>query len=69
MEGGNPFIEYVTYGIAALIILAMIALLIRTLTLVIGFLSLPLSDALHRWRPTRDEEPRVEEAKSPLSPD
>ena len=69
MEGSNAFIEYLTYGIVALVLLAMIALLIRTLTLVIGFLSLPLSDALHRWRPTRDEEPRVEEAKSPLSPD
>jgi len=68
MEGGNAFIEYVTYGIAALIILAMIALLIRTLTLVIGFLSLTMADAWHRWRPTREEKPQVEE-KLPVSPD
>ena len=68
MEGGNPFIEYVTYGIAALIILGMIALLIRTLTLVIGFLSLTMADTWHRWRPTREEKPQVEE-KPPVSPD
>ena len=53
MEGGNTFIEFITYGILAFIILGMIALLIRTLTLALGFLSLPLSDALQRWRPTR----------------
>lgn len=67
MEGSNAFIEYLTYGIVALVLLAMIALLIRTLTLVIGFLSLPLADALQRWR--RDEGTRVEEGKSPPSPD
>ena len=54
MEGGSTLIEILTYGILALIILAMIALLIRTLTLALGFLSLPLAEALQRWRPTRE---------------
>ena len=53
MEGGSTFIEFITYGILAFIILGMIALLIRTLTLALGFLSLPLADVLQRWRPTR----------------
>ena len=68
MESGSKFIEIVTYGIVALVVLAMIVLLIRTLTLVIGFLSLTMADTWHRWRPTREEKPRVEE-KPPLSPD
>lgn len=53
MEGGSTVIEYITYGILALIILAMIALLMRTFTLAIGFLSLPIGEALQRWAPTR----------------
>jgi len=68
MEGSNAFIEYLTYGIVALVLLAMIALLIRTLTLVIGFLSLTMADTWHRWRPTREEKPQVEE-KPPVTPD
>ena len=69
MEGGNAFIEYVTYGIVALVVLAMIALLIRTLTLVIGFLSLTLADAFNRWRPAREDEQRVKAENSPTFPD
>jgi hypothetical protein len=53
MEGGSVILKFITYGILAFIILGMIALLIRTLTLALGFLSLPLADALQRWRPTR----------------
>ena len=69
MEDGNRFIEILTYGVIAFVVLAMIALLIRTLTLVIGFLSLTLADALHRWRPTPAEESRAEEGKSPPVPE
>ena len=54
MESGSTLIEILTYGILAFVILAMIALLIRTLTLALGFLSLPLAEALQRWRPTRE---------------
>ncbi len=53
MEGGSTIIEYITYGILALIILAMVALLVRTFTLAIGFLSLPIGEALQRWGPAR----------------
>ena len=49
MEGGSRIFEYITYGIAAFVIIAMIALLIRTFTLAIGFLTLPFADALDRW--------------------
>lgn len=53
MEGGSAILKFITYGILAFILLGMIALLIRTLTLALGFLTLPLADALQRWRPTR----------------
>jgi hypothetical protein len=53
MEGGSRFIELFTYGIIAFVLLAMIAFLARTLMLTLGFLSLPLSDVLQRWRLTR----------------
>ena len=54
MEGGSDIFRYITYGIAAFVILAMIALLVRTFTLAIGFLSLNFADALQRWRPARE---------------
>jgi uncharacterized protein (DUF58 family) len=53
MEGGSTVIEVITYGVLALIILGMVALLVRTFTLALGFLWLPLSDALQRWTLTR----------------
>jgi hypothetical protein len=54
MESGSTLIEVLTYVILAFVILAMIALLIRTFTLALGFLSLPLAEVLQRWRPTRE---------------
>ena len=53
MEGGSRFFEYVTYAIIAFVLAAMIYFLARTLKMTLGFLSLPMSDVLHRWGPTR----------------
>ena len=53
MEGGNRFLEYITYGIIAFVLAVMIYFLGRTLKFVLGFLSLPFSDLLQRWGPTR----------------
>ena len=53
MEGGSRIFEFITYGMVAFVVLAMIALLIRTFTLVIGFLSLNFAESLQRWLPAR----------------
>jgi|RhiMethySRZTD1v2_1073278.scaffolds.fasta_scaffold05356_4 hypothetical protein len=53
MEGGSRFVEWLTYGIIAIVLFAMVYFLARTLKLTMGFLSLPLSDVLQRWRFTR----------------
>ena len=53
MEGGSRFLEFVTYGIIAFVLAVMLYFFGRTLKFVLGFLSLPFSDLLQRWRPTR----------------
>lgn len=53
MEDGSRFLEFVTYGIIAFVLAVMLYFFGRTLKFVMGFLSLPLSDLLQRWRPTR----------------
>ena len=65
MEGGSTILKFITYGILAFILLGMIALLIRTFTLALGFLSLPLADVLQRWRPTRQWLERRARRRSP----
>ena len=58
MEEARSLFDYVSMGVAVFIILAMVLLLFRTLTLVIGFLSLSMTDSLNRkkWRSTDDPE-------------
>ena len=53
MEGGSRFLEFVTYGIIAFVLAVMLYFFGRTMKFVLGFLSLPFSDLLQRWRPTR----------------
>jgi hypothetical protein len=56
MEEARSVLDYLAIGMLGFVLLAMIALLFRTLTLVLGFLSLPIADSLERlalWRRRR----------------
>lgn len=49
MEHARDLFDYIAIAIIAFVLLAMLALLFRTLTLVLGFLSLPVAESLERW--------------------
>lgn len=48
MEGGSPVAEWITYAILAFVLLAMLALALRTLTVVLSILAIPLASTLSR---------------------
>jgi hypothetical protein len=53
MEGGNPFVEYLTYGMIGVVLLALGFLALRTAWFFLSLLAIPLSEAASRWAPTR----------------
>ena len=53
MEGGNPIVEYLTYGILALVALALGILAVRSAWFFLSLLAIPLTETVGRWRPFR----------------
>ena len=48
MEGGSPVLEWITYAIIGLVLLAMLALALRTVSVVLSILAIPLTSTLSR---------------------
>ena len=53
MEGGNPILEYLTYGILGLVALALGILAVRSAWFFLSLLAIPLTETIGRWRPFR----------------
>jgi hypothetical protein len=51
MEGGSPFFEYLTYGVVAIVLGAMLFLLLRTVWFFLSLLAIPLTQVASRWPP------------------
>jgi hypothetical protein len=50
VEGGNPVLEWVTYGIVGFVLLTLGVLFVRTAWFFLSLLAIPLTDALGRTR-------------------
>ena len=53
MEGGNPIVEYLTYGILGLVALSLGILAVRSAWFFLSLLAIPLTETIGRWRPFR----------------
>ena len=53
MEGGNPILEYLTYGVLGLVALALGILVVRSAWFFLSLLAIPLTETVGRWGPFR----------------
>jgi hypothetical protein len=53
MEGGSSFVEYLTYGMVGVVLLALGFLAVRTAWFFLSLLAIPFSEAASRWAPAR----------------
>lgn len=51
MEGGSPFVQYLTYGMIAVVLCALGFLAFRTAWFFLSLLVIPLGEAASRWAP------------------
>lgn len=53
MEGGSPFLEYLTYGVIGFVLLALGILAVRSAWFFLSLLIIPLAETVGRWAPFR----------------
>ena len=53
MEGGSRLLEWVTYGVMGLVLLALGVLFVRSAWFFLSLLVIPLAETVGRWRPFR----------------
>jgi hypothetical protein len=69
MEGGNPILEYVTYGVMGLVLLALGVLAVRSAWFFLSLLAIPLAETAGKWRPFRRAVARWGERGARRDPD